>query len=152
MRRAAGVVVLAMVGAVALPIVLTRPAAAFTLPTLTWSGGTQSGGPGAALSYNYVWNTTDCTVSADNLEIQLFWDSPYELIQSTHVTLNTCLGPVAGTVPSDTTMGDVHTPTASLYDVTAGSTVSNSEAIASSTFSVSPAPTPTPTPTPTPAP
>ncbi|MFI5286783.1 MAG: hypothetical protein ACHQ4F_10740, partial [Candidatus Dormibacteria bacterium] len=148
MRKTAGVAVLAMVCALAVPMLLNRPAAAFTPATLTWSGGTESGGPGTPLSYSYTWNTTDCTVSADSLQIQLFWDNPYEQVGSATVPAGTCSGSVTGAVPNDTVLG-THTPTASLFDNTTGIGVPNSEAIASSTFTVPPPPTPTPTPTPT---
>jgi hypothetical protein len=154
MRRAAGLVVLALVCAVAVPTVLTRPAAAFTGATLTWNGaGSQSGGPGTPLSYLYTWNPTDCgTASADTLELDLYWDSPdpTERVGFTTIQPSTnCSGTVTGTVPGDTTRGDLHSPHASLFDDTTGLPVANSGATAFSPFAVSPAPTPTPTPTPT---
>jgi hypothetical protein len=150
MRRAAGGVVLALVCAVALPIVLTRPAAAFTSPTLVQTSTTTSGGPGTAITYQYAWNPTDCGVSADNLEIQLFWDNPFEQIGFAAAD-PTCSGSVTGAVPNDTTVGTTHFPKASLFDTNTGIGVLNSEAIASTGFFVtSPTPTPTPIPTPTP--
>jgi hypothetical protein len=79
MRRAAGVVVLALVCAFALPMLLANPAAAFTNPTLT-STGSNAGGPGTAVSYAYSFDTADCGVSSDSLEIDLYWDSPFEQI------------------------------------------------------------------------
>ena len=151
MRRAAGFAVLALICALAVPMLWTRPAAAFTSATLTWNGGTESGGPGTPLSYAYSWDTTDCGVSGDSLQIQLFWDSPFEQVGSASVPAGTCSGTVTGAVPNDTTVG-AHTPTASLFDNTTQITVPNSEAIASSTFTVPPPPTPTPTPPPTPTP
>jgi outer membrane biosynthesis protein TonB len=154
MRRAAGVVVLALVCAFTLPMLMAKPAAAFTSPTLTSTGAT-SGGPGTTVSYNYTWNATDCGSSAgDSLDIELFWDnSPFGEIGSA-VASNpaTCSGSVSGTVPTYTTRGTTHFPTASLFDNSTGTPVANSEATASTGFVVPPASTPTPTPTRTPTP
>ncbi len=150
MRRAAGVVVLALVGAVALPIVMTRPAAAFTSPTLS-SPSPSSGAPTTRVTFAYNWDTTDCGVSADSVEINLYWDSPYLLIGQATADAGTCNGDVTGTVPTNTTLGN-HTPSASLVDNTTGDPVPNSEAFAASPFTVTPTPTPTPTPTRTPTP
>ncbi|MHB8488352.1 MAG: hypothetical protein ACYDCS_03535 [Candidatus Dormibacteria bacterium] len=153
MRRAAGVVVLALVCAIALPTALARPAAAlFASATLTWNGGNEYGGPGTALSYAYFWDLTDCTVSGDTLEIQLFWDNPYGQISSVPAAAGTCAGTVTGTVPPGAAPGNGHVLTASLFDDSTNASVPNSEAIASSSFTVPPPPTPTPTPTRTPTP
>jgi len=127
MRKTAGVAVLALICALAVPMLLTRPAAAFTPATLTWSGGTQSGGPGTPLSYTYTWNTADCGVSADSLEILLFWDTPNEQVGSAPVPLSTCSGTVTGVVPNDNATVGAHTPTASLFDNTSGIGVLNSD-------------------------
>jgi hypothetical protein len=156
MRRGAGVIVIALACAVALPTVFARPAAAFTPATLTLVGPA-SGGPGTAVTYKYTWNAIDCGVSADSLTIQLFWDNPdpSEMIGSTAADSTlTCSGNVNGIVPNDTTRGDSHTPSAALVDNTTGNPVANSGANATSPplFLVTPAPTPTPTPVPTPRP
>jgi hypothetical protein len=150
MRRAAGVLVLVLACAVALPMALARPAAAFTPATLTLNGPAL-GGPGTPVTYNYAWNSTDCPVSTDSREVQLFWDKPdpSEMIGTAPADQSTCSGTVTGTVPSDTTRGDTHFPTALVFDITAGTNVANSGATAGQPFSVPPAPTPTPTPTPT---
>jgi hypothetical protein len=73
MRRAAGIVVLALACAVALPTWLARPVAAFTNPTLVQTSGPASGGPGTSITYQYTWDSMDCGVSTDSLTIQLFW-------------------------------------------------------------------------------
>jgi hypothetical protein len=150
MRRAAGVAILALVCAIALPMAMARPAAAFTAPTLTLTGNS-SGGPGTALAYTYTWNASDCGVSGDSLEIQLFWDSPYQPIGSAPAG-STCSGPVTGSVPYNTSRGNTHFPSATLYDNTTQALVENSGATATQPFTVPPAPTPTPTPTRTPTP
>jgi hypothetical protein len=147
MRRAAGVVVLAMVCAIALPMALSRPVAAFTSPTL--SANPASGHPQTQITYTYTWNTTDCTVSADSLEIQMFWDNPPQALGSGPATPGTCNATLTVPIPNNAAMGN-DAPTADLYDTTTGSPVGNSEA--STTVSVTPAPTPTPTPTPPPTP
>ena len=152
MRRGAGVVVIALACALALPTVFARPAAAFTAATLG-PPSTASGGPGTSVTYQYTWNATDCGVSAHSLTIQLFWDSPdpSEMIGSGTADAN-CSGTVTGIVPNDTTRGDSHFPSAALFDNTTGNQVANSGANATSPFAVTPAPTPTPTPRPTPPP
>jgi hypothetical protein len=145
--------VLGLVVAVAIPTVLARPAVAFTAPTLTL-GSTTSGGPGTSVTYTYTWNATDCGVSADSLVIQLFWDKPdpNEMVGSAPADAN-CSGTVVGIVPNDTTRGDDHYPSASLFDNTTGVSVANSQNVAPpAPFLVTPAPTPPPTPTPTPRP
>jgi hypothetical protein len=156
MRRGAGVVVLALACALALPTVFARPAAAFTSPTLTLTSAASSGGPGTSITYMYSWNAIDCGTlpSTDSLELDLYWDipDPTEQIGSTpNISPLTCSGSVTGTVPSDTTTGS-HVPAASLFDTTSGNPVPNSGADASSAFVVPTPPTPTPTPPPTPRP
>ena len=117
MRRAAGVVVLAMVCAVAVPMALSRPVvAAFTSPTLTNTGAT-SGGPGTPISYSYSWDLTDCEANGvnagDTIEIILEWDSPVEEVNSSTSTVGIdCSGQVQGQVPPNTVPG-AHSPTAS---------------------------------------
>jgi hypothetical protein len=158
MRRAAGIVVLALACAVAIPTWLARPVAAFTPPTLTNSGAA-SGGPGMPISYTYDWDAADCEANGvlvgDTIEIILEWDSPVEEINSSTSTLTStsdCEGTVSGAVPDNTTVG-VHSPTASLFDVTQGVAVANSQAVATNSFTVpNPTPPPTRTPTPTPRP
>jgi hypothetical protein len=153
MRRAAGFVVLALVCALALPMLLARPAAAFTSATLTvTSGFPSSAPPGTAISYDYFWDLADCEANGvavgDTITIYVDWDSPADQVgMATSVVQSTgnCTGTVSGHVPS-TTPG-VHSLTASLVD---GAPVQNSEAFG--TFTVTPAPTPTPTPTRTPTP
>src|SRR5580658_2247520 len=105
MRRAAGVVVLALVCAFTLPMLLAKPVAAFTPPTLV-STGANTGGPGTAVSYQYSFDTTDCGVSADSVEIDLSWDSPFQPIGSATAAAGTCSGTVTGTVPGNTTTRD----------------------------------------------
>jgi outer membrane biosynthesis protein TonB len=151
MRRAAGLVILALVCAVALPMALARPAAAFTDPTLVQTSGPASGGPGTSLTYQYTWDATDCGVSTHSLEIQVFWQFPVEVIGSATAD-STCSGAVTATVPNNATTNETNTPTASLVDNTVGGQVANSEATATTTFFVPPPPTPTPTPIPTPRP
>lgn len=151
MRRAAGVVVLAMVCAIALPMALSRPAAASGSPTLTQTSTATSGGPGTGIDYQYAWDAIDCgTASSDSLTIQLYWQ-PGELMGSGTADA-TCSGPVSGTVPNNAVRGASDTPTALLFDNTQGIVVANSGATASTSFFVTPAPTPTPTPPPTPTP
>src|ERR1022692_4576797 len=148
MRRAAGVVVLAMVCAIAIPMALSRPVAAFTSPTLT--ANPTSGDVGTPVTYTYTWNTTDCTVSADSLEIQMVWGSPPQPLGSGPATLATCNAVLTVPVPNGAVAGTDLTPSASLYDTTSGSPVGFSEA--GTSFLVTPTPTPTATPTPTPTP
>jgi hypothetical protein len=126
---------------------LSRPVAAFTSPTL--SASPASGYPNTQITYTYIWNTTDCTVFADSLEIQMFWDNPPEALGSGPATSGTCNATLTVPIPSNTALGN-HVPTADLYDTTTGSPVGNSEA--STSVGVSPTPTPTPTATPTPTP
>lgn len=148
MRRAAGVVVLAMVCAIAIPMALSRPVAAFTSPTLT--ANPTSGDVGTPVTYTYTWNTTDCTVSADSLEIQMVWGSPPQPLGSGPATLATCNAVLTVPVPNGAVAGTDLTPSASLYDTRSGSPVGFSEA--GTSFLVTPTPTPTATPTPTPTP
>jgi len=131
-------------------MLLARPAVAFTSPTLS-APSPASGGPGTSVTYAYTWNTTDCTVSNDSLELQMNWDNPPEsmTITASSVPPGTCSGTVTGAVPNNTSRGDTHFPTAFLFDNTSGSAVGQSEATATTAFTVTPAPTPTPTPTPT---
>ena len=159
MRRAAGVVVLALVCAIATSTVLARPAAASTQPTLSLTSTPTSGGPGTGVTYTYTWDALpgDCGVaSTDTLELDLYWDSPNPTEKIGFATIPAspnCSGSVSGTVPGDTTRGDPHFPTASLYDNTTTTLVQNSGTTAAGTaFIVTPAPTPTPTPTRTPTP
>ncbi len=148
MRRAAGVVVLALACALAVPIATARPVAAAG-PTLTLSPA--SGGPLTPISFTYTWDQPDCNVpTTDSLTIILLWDSPdpSEQVGSGAADATTCSGTGSGSVPNDTTRGNAHSPTAYILDNTTGSRVANSGVAASSTFFVPPAPTPTPTPTP----
>ena len=105
MRRGAGVIVIALACALALPTVFARPAAAFTAATLG-PPSTGSGGPGTPVTYQYTWNAIDCGVSTDSLTIQLFWDSPdpSEMIGSGTADAS-CSGLVTGIVPNDTNSG-----------------------------------------------
>jgi hypothetical protein len=158
MRRAAGVVVLALVCAIALPIVIARPAAAAFANAVLTNNGAKSGGPNTAITYGYSWDSTDCeangVVAGDTIELILDWDSPVveEVNSSTFVVppSGPCAGAVSGFVPGNTTTGE-HSPTASLVDETQGGAVANSQAVAPDSFTV-PAPTPPPTPTRTPTP
>ena len=109
MRRAAGVVVLLMVGAIAVPMALSRPVAAFTPPTLTASP--PSGDTGTPITYTYTWNTTDCTVFADSLEIQMFWDTPPQPLGSGPATPGTCNATLTVPIPNNAATGD-HAPIA----------------------------------------
>jgi hypothetical protein len=143
--------VLALVCAFTVPIALARPAAASTGPTLG-PPAPASGGPGTSVTYLYSWDTTECGVSLHSLEIELFWDSPYAEIGSTTARAASCTGSVTGVVPSDTSRGNTHLPTASLFDNNTGTLVGNSEATATTAFTVPPASTPTPTPRRTPTP
>jgi hypothetical protein len=152
MRRAAGVVVLALVCAFTLPMLMAKPAAAFTSPTLTAHAGfPTSGPPGTSISYDYSWDLADCEANGvapgDTITIVLDWDSPLtQLGTSTSQATSSCSGTVSGRVPATTT--GAHSPFASLVD--GGTAVQNSEAVGS--FTVTPTPTPTPTRTPTPRP
>ncbi len=146
MRRAAGVVVLALACALVVPIATARPAAAAG-PSVTVTP--TSGGPGTPLNFTYTWDQPDCNVpTSDSLTIILTWDSPdpTEQIGSGPADATSCTGSATGTVPNDTTRGSTHIPKASLYDNTTASLVPNGQATTS--FFVTPAPTPTPTPTP----
>jgi outer membrane biosynthesis protein TonB len=149
MRRAAGVVILALVCAVAIPTMLARPAAAFTGATLT-NNGAASGGPGTPLTYLYSWDAVDCQANGvlvgDTITILLNWDSPLGQIGSSTstATVTDCSGTVSGQVPGNSSLG-LHSPTASLLGV------ANSQATGTDSFTV-PTPTPTPTPTRTPTP
>jgi hypothetical protein len=144
--------VLALVCAFTLPMLLAKPAAAFTSASLTVTSGFPSTGPpGTSISYDYFWDLADCeangVVVGDTITIDLDWDNPAEPIgSSTSVVSTNCTGTVSAVVPGGSTTG-IHTPTASLVD---GSPVPNSEA--QGTFDVTPTPTPTPTRTPTPRP
>ena len=143
---------LALVGAIVVPIATARPVAAAG-PTLTMTQS--SGGPGTPLNFTYTWNATDCGAqSVDSLTIIVFWDvpDPSEQIGSGPADAN-CSGSVNGIVPNDTSRGSNHIPTASIFDNTTGTTVGNSgAAVPPPGFFVPPAPTPTPTPTRTPTP
>jgi hypothetical protein len=157
MRRAAGVVVLAMVGAMAVPVVMAHPVAAAPSPTLTQTSSATSGPPGTAIDYQYTWDAADCgSASVDSLTIELYWQ-PGELIGSATADA-TCSGPVSGAVPNNAAIGASDTPSASLFDNTTGIPVANSGTSATTSFLVTPSPTPTPTlpppppPTPTPRP
>jgi outer membrane biosynthesis protein TonB len=157
MRRAAGVVILALVCAITVPIVLARPASAFTSATLT-NVGASSGHPGATATFAYNFDLTDCeaggAVAGDTIQIILDWDSPFGQMGTATTTIGTsCSGQVSGPVPPTAPTGS-HSPTASLIDETQGAAVASSQATGSFTVTPSPTPTPTPTPkhTPTPTP
>jgi len=157
MRRAAGLGILVLVGALVVPIATATPVAAAS-PTL--SGPTPaSGDPGTTVTYTYSWDSTDCTANgvADGDSIILVWDNPpADLPSSGSVTNNgtDCTGNVSAQVPTNTSRGDNHFPTAYLQSAASGVGISNSQTgPASSAFFVNPPPpTPTPTPPPTPTP
>jgi hypothetical protein len=157
MRRAAGVVILALVCAIAVPIVLARPASAFTSATLT-NVGASSGPPGATATFTYSFDLTDCQAGGaavgDTIVITLDWDSPFSQIGTATSTIGTdCSGQVSGRVPGTAPTGS-HNPIASLFDATQGAAPPSSQATGAFTVTPSPTPTPTPTPkhTPTPTP
>jgi hypothetical protein len=155
MRRGAGLALLVLVVAVGVPVATATPVAAAS-PTLTQTGGLTTGGPGTSITYTYSWDQADCAASgvANGDTIVLDWDSPSEQIGTGTIAndgVNPCVGTVTGQVPTDTTRGDSHLPTAFLEN-SSGIGISNSGATAATPFVVTPAPTPTPTPTPTPRP
>ena len=142
MRRAAGVVILALVCAFAVPIAFARPAAAFNSPTLTPLPA--SGDVGTGVSYTYAWDsqTGDCpSPPTDSLEIEVSWDTPALPPWTGAANPGTCDGTVSAPIPNGSPVGN-HVATASLYDNTTQSLVPNSEAQA--TVDVTPTPTPTP--------
>src|SRR5450631_3963064 len=119
MRRAAGVVILALVCAITVPIVLARPASAFTSATLT-NVGASSGPPGATATFTYSFDLTDCMAGGaavgDTIVITLDWDSPFSQIGTATSTIGTdCSGQVSGRVPGTAPTGS-HNPIASLFD------------------------------------
>jgi hypothetical protein len=161
---AAIALVLAVTGAV--PSMVAHAASPTVTPT---PGRPSSGGPGAAATYNYTWDYSDCQTNSketnpSGLKIVLAWDdSATTPIGFASVTANKdtfeCQGTVTGTVPSNATPGD-HFPQAYLEDPARGDEVvpnSNSgKAAPGQQFTVvlpptaTPAPTPSPTPTDTP--
>lgn len=144
---------MALVGAVAVPTLMSKSAIAATSPTLTPASGSPSSGPvgtTVAYAYSYDGTTTDCPATGTPpYTIVLKWDQPdpTEIIGSA----SGCDGTVSGRVPNDATLGVPQHPTASLYDST-DTEIALSGAQTSSAFSVTPTPTPTPTRTPTPRP
>src|ERR1700682_4103647 len=134
MRRAAGMGVLVLVGAVALPIATATPVAAAS-PTLSLTSGTTTGGPGTPVTYTYTWDTADCPQTGGPFTIVVYWDNPNpnEQIGSVAADPATCSGSVSGVVPADTTRGDSHFATASLQDPN-GISVTNSGATSTNAF------------------
>jgi len=81
MRRAAGVVVLAMVWAIAVPTALFATGSRVHEPYACADIPATSGDPGTSITYQYTWDPGDCGVlPTDSLTIQLNWQSPTELI------------------------------------------------------------------------
>ena len=152
MRKAAGLGILVLVGALAIPIATASPVAAAS-PTLSLTSTPTSGGPGTPVTYTYAWDAADCPQTGGPYTIAVFWDNPPSTVPigSGPADPTTCSGTVSFDVPANTTQGDNHFPTASLEDPN-GILVTDSGATASNPFVVTPAPTPTPTPTPTPRP
>jgi hypothetical protein len=152
MRRAAGVGILALVCAIAVPIVLARPGiAAFSGATLL-NVRASSGQPGSTAVFDYSFDLADCTnqpggaMPGDTIEIILDWDTPVVQIGTATTTVGVrCSGQVSGRVPRNALTG-IHQPTASLFDETQVAAVQSSHATGA--FTVTPSPTPTPRPTP----
>jgi outer membrane biosynthesis protein TonB len=148
MRRGAGLAILVLVGALAIPILRATPVAA-DAPLL--SGGPASGTVGTAVSYVYSWDQTDCSangVPASDTIVLTWDDASAETIGSGSVTndgTSTCTGSVSGIIPP-ATLGS-HTITATI-----GSGVGIANSGATAGFTVTPPPTPPPTPTPKPTP
>jgi hypothetical protein len=155
MRRLAGVAVLTLVSAFAVPTLMTKSAIAVASPTLTPASSSPSSGPvGTTVTYVYSYDgtTADCpTAGTRPYTIVLKWDQPdpTEIIGS----IGGCYGRVFGRVPNDATLGVSQHPTASLYD-SIGTETAFTGAQTTSGFTVTPTPTPTParTPRPTPTP
>ena len=147
MRRAAGVAVLVLVCALAVPIATARSVLADT-PTL--SGGPPSGPVGTTVSYLYTWDQADCTAAGvtDGEVLVLNWGASEVIGQSTVSNDGTqpCTGNVSGQIPSDASgAGSV------LALIGTGAGVNGSGASAPFTVTV-PTPPPTATPKPTPKP
>jgi hypothetical protein len=138
-------------------------------PTLILAPGKPaSGGPGAAVTYNYTWDYSDCATNSkesdpSGLKIVLAWDdSATTPIGFAAVTANKavheCQGTVTGTVPANATAGD-HFPQAYLEDPARGDEIvpnsNTGKVFQGQQFTVvlphtaTPAPTPTDTPVPT---
>lgn len=155
MRRAAGLGILVLVGAVVVPVATATPVAAAS-PTLG-APSPSSGDPGTTVTYTYTWDPADCTTNmvADGDSIILVWDSPSEQLPSSGTIANngtTCMGNVSAQVPANSTTGDNHFPTAFLQNSSGVGDTMSQTGPASSAFFVAPPPTPTPTPRPTPTP
>jgi hypothetical protein len=146
----------------ALPGAVAHAASPTLEPT---PGKPSSGGPGAAVSYDYTWDYSDCQTSSkesdiSHLKIVLAWDdsattpigfAPVTTNQATHE----CQGTVSGTVPANATAGD-HFPQAYLEDPGRGDEVvpnsNTGKVFQGQQFTVVLAPTPTPQSTPSPTP
>jgi outer membrane biosynthesis protein TonB len=156
MRREAGLAVLVLVGALAVPIFGATPVAAQPPPTLTLVGPASGRAGTTLVTYRYTWaDPADCNpYLPDSVEIVLSWNDPLDQnpIGSPGPADNTCTGTASGPVPGDTTTGDQF-PTAFLQDSSNQLAVMGSGIEATgSPFVVLPPPTPTPRPTPRPTP
>jgi outer membrane biosynthesis protein TonB len=150
MRRAAGLGVLVLVGALAVPIATATPVAAQN-PSVTPSPA--MGPPGTSISFAYTYGDT-----CEDIVNQGTYTAPYTAFfewngssigsQIAADDPINCSATLNWPVPSGTAPG-VYPITANLQD-SGGAFVTGSEASAS--FTVTPAPTPTPTRTPTPKP
>jgi len=145
MRRAAGVAILVLVGALAVPIATTMPVAA---AGATLTGGPSAGPVGTSVSYVYNWDQQTCTGDGvvGGEPIVLSWEPTNEIIGQGTVSLDgtNCTGSVAGQIPTDASVGNVFAQI--------GSGVGVTDSGASAAFTVTPPPTPTPTPTARPTP
>jgi hypothetical protein len=110
-----------------------------------------SGGPGAAVTYNYKWDHS-CPNPSFQPVIVLTWDDTSTTtigMASPTATAPACMGTVTGHVPLNATVGP-HFASAHVADNVG--TVAKSEAKTNEGFTVIPPPTPTPRPAPTPTP
>ncbi len=165
LTRAIAAIALVLAVAVAVPGTVAHAAS----PTLILTPGKPaSGGPGAAATYNYTWDYSDCASNSkesdpSGLKIVLAWDDGATTpIGFAAVVANKsgseCQGTVTGTVPANATAGD-HFPQAYLEDPARGDEVvpnsNTGKVFQGQQFTVvlphtaTPVPTPTDTPVPT---
>ena len=167
-KRLVAVIALVLAAALAVPSTVAHAAS----PTLLLTPGKPtSGGPGAAVTYNYTWDYSDCLTNSkesdpSQLQIVIAWDdtatTPIGFASVTaNATSTECGGTVIGKVPANATAGD-HFPQAYLEDPNKGDEVvpnsNTGKVYPGQQFTVvlpptaTPVPTPSPTPTDTPLP
>ena len=150
MRIAAGVAILVLVGALAVPIATATPVAA---AGATLGVSPTSGLAGASVVTTYFWDNAACVVTAgvaDGTPIFLYWTPSGEQIGQSTISNSSgtsdCVATIPGQIPLNASTGP------QFVNVIVGSGVGVNGSGASAAFTVTPPPTPTPTPRPTPTP